>query len=377
MRNIRNTTGKKLLVCDLKREHRAIRKEIEDAVRRSLDSGWYILGKELEAFEDAFARYIGSSNALGVASGTEALQIALMALSIGRGDEVITAVNTAIPTVMAITAAGARPKFVDADEDTLNISVDGLRRAVTKRTKAIIPVHLYGNPCAIQEVLRIADRHGIKVVEDCAQAHGAAYKNRKVGTFGDIGAFSFYPTKNLGCYGDGGAVVTDDKKLAGKVRLLRNYGQSTRYLCDMEGINSRLDEIQAAILRVKLSRLGHSITRRIGIASLYEKHLEDIPEVTPPSVMPDTKHSFHLYVIRCARRDALKDFLAKNNIEAQIHYPVPLHLQKAFGYLGYKKGDFPVAEKLAGEVLSLPMFPELTDREVCGVCSHIRDFYRE
>lgn len=375
MKRTKNTTGKKLLVCDLKREHIAIRKEVEGAVKRVLDSGWYILGKELVAFEVEFARYIGSSYAIGVASGTEALQIALMALSIGKGDQVITAVNTAIPTAMAITSAGASPTFVDIDENTFNISIAGIEKAITKRTKAIIPVHLYGNPCNMSEVLRIAKKYKIAVVEDCAQAHGASYKNRKVGTFGDLGAFSFYPTKNLGCYGDGGAVVTDSKALAEKVKLLRNYGQSTRYVCDVEGINSRLDEVQAAILRVKLRNLDRYIARRREIVALYGRDLASIDEVTVPYRIEDTQHAFHLYVIRCAMRDRLKEYLDKKGIETQIHYPVQLHLQKAFSTLGYRRGAFPVAEKLAGEILSLPIFPALQNEEVAVICKSIKEFY--
>lgn len=369
--------GEKILVCDLKREHRAIRKEIEVAVRRVLDSGWYILGKELEAFELEFARHAGSSYAVGVASGTEALQLALMALSIGKGDEVITAVNTAIPTAMAIVSAGARPSFVDVDEAISNISIAGLEKAITRKTKAIIPVHLYGNPCDMDAIIKIARKYRIPVIEDCAQAHGASYKNKKIGTFGNIGAYSFYPTKNLGCYGDGGAIVTDNKKLAEKIKLLRNYGQPTRYLCDIEGINSRLDEIQAAILRVKLKRLDRSIKRRIEIASLYGKYLNTISEVTLPVSLSGSKHSFHLYVIRCKRRDALKEHLAESGIETQIHYPMPLHVQKAFKSLGYKNGDFPVAEKRADEILSLPIFPALKNSEIRAICDKIKGFYNK
>lgn len=377
MRRIKDTTGKKLLVCDLKREHAALRAEVEAAVIRVLNSGRYVLGGELAAFEDEFARAMGSSYAIGVASGTEALQLSLMALSVGRGDEVITAVNTAIPTAMAITAAGARPRFVDVDEETSNIDASKIEKAITKKTKAIVPVHLYGNPCNIAEVMKIAKKRGVAVIEDCAQAHGAAVNGKTAGTFGQLGAFSFYPTKNLGCYGDGGAVVTTDQGLAEKVRLLRNYGQPTRYRCDVEGINSRLDELQAAILRVKLRYLDRSVLRRIAIASLYDRLLSSISGVITPHRSKNVKHVYHLYVIKCMRRDALKDCLEKKAMETQIHYPIPLHLQKAFKGLGYKKGDFPVAEKLAGEILSLPVFPALRDEEVMAVCSAIGDFYKK
>ncbi len=376
MRITKNTIGSRILVSDLKRSYRAQSREIDKAVLRVLNSGWYILGYELEAFENEFARYNGSRYAVGVASGTEAIQLALMSLSIGRGDEVITAVNTAIPTAMAIISAGARPRFVDVDEGTANINTDALAEAITRRTKAIIPVHLYGNPCNIDEVLNVSRKHRIAVVEDCAQAHGAKYKNKMVGTFGDVGTYSFYPTKNLGCYGDGGAVVTDSKVLSKKIGLLRNYGQPTRYVCDIEGINSRLDEIQAAILRVKLQYLSRSIVRRIEIAALYEKCLKGISEIKCPSAAKNSRHSFHLYVIRCSRRNDLKESLAKNGIETQIHYPISLHLQKAFKHLGYGKGDFPVAEKLSREILSLPIFPELKDAEVIKICGYIAEFYK-
>jgi len=376
MKRIKNITGKRILVSDLSRGHSASKDQIERAILRVLDSGWYVLGLELEAFEREFARYNGSRYAVGVASGTEAIQIALMALGIGRGDEVITIPNTAIPTAMAIVAAGATPRFVDVREDTQNIDETKLKESITKKTKAIIPVHLYGNPCEIEGVLRIAGQHGLYVVEDACQAHGASYNGKKVGTFGDLGAFSFYPTKNLGCYGDGGMIVTDDRKLAETVKLLRNYGQKTRYACDMEGINSRLDEIQAAILRVKLRRLNSFNKRRRHIAALYQKCLAEMGEMRLPMIGDNTRQGvFHLYVIRCQKRDALRSFLAKRGIETQIHYPVPLHLQKAFAHLGYSRGDFPVAEKLVREILSLPIFPELTDREVVRISALIRKWY--
>ncbi len=377
MKKIKSITGKrKIQVCDLLREHEAIKGPVEKAARRVFDSGRYILGRELEAFEKEFARYNGSGYAIGVASGTEALQISLEALSIGAGDEVITAVNTAIPTAMAIAAAGARPKFVDVDERTSNIDIDKIEKAITGKTRAIIPVHIYGNPCDIAGVRRIAKKHKLFIVEDACQAHGAAYKQKKVGSFGDLGAFSFYPTKNLGCYGDGGIIVTDSGPLAQKAGLLRNYGQPMRYKCDIEGINSRLDELQAAILRVKLRRLGRSNRRRREIAALYEKNLKNVAGVTQPCASKYAQHVFHLYVIRCEERDGLKRFLSKRGIETEIHYPIPLHLQKAFKYLGYRKGDFPVAERLAGEIISLPMFTELTDGEVRVICDSIREFYK-
>lgn len=376
MRRIKNTTGKVLLVCDLKREHRAIRGEVAHAVRRVLDSGWYILGKELESFEREFAVYNGAHHAVGVASGTEAIQLALTSLGVGRGDEVITPVNTAIPTAMAIAACGAMPRFVDVDDATSNIDVSRLEQAITKKTRAIVPVHLYGRACNIEEIMKIANRHGCSVVEDCAQAQGAMRAKKKVGNFGALGAFSFYPTKNLGCYGDGGIVATSDKRLADKLRLLRNYGQSSRYRCEVQGINSRLDEIQAAILRVKLRHLAGWTSRRQRLSGVYSENLRNIDGVITPLIGKAAEHVFHLYVIRCRRRDELKEYLADRGIETQIHYPIPLHLQKAFKGLRYRRGDFPVAERLSGEILSLPIFPSLTDREVLAVCESIRLFYK-
>lgn len=376
MKKIKHTTGRKIMVCDLKREHAALKKRIDHVVARVLDSGWYILGNELRSFETEFARCNGVSHAIGVASGTEAIQIALTALGIGKGHEVIIPVNTAIPTAMAVVASGARPVFIDVNYDDSNIDAECIARAVTARTKAVIPVHLYGMPCRMDGILRISGRYGLKVIEDSCQAHGALYKGDRVGTIGDIGTFSFYPTKNLGCYGDGGMAVSGDKRLADKMRLLRNYGQSTRYVCEIEGINSRLDEIQAAILRVKLSRLNSFNKKRRDIARLYKKYLDGMDEVRLPLDGDKARQGvFHLYVIRCRERDGLRDFLAKRGIETQVHYPIPLHMQKAFGYLGYRKGSFPVAETLAREIVSLPIFPELKDNEVEYISSSIRKWY--
>jgi dTDP-4-amino-4,6-dideoxygalactose transaminase len=376
MKKIRNIIGKKILVSDLRKEDRAIRRKVENAVKRVLSSGWYVLGQELEKFEKEFASYCGSKYAIGVASGTDALILSLKALSIGRNDEVITAVNTAIPTAMAIMSTGARPVFVDVREDTFNIDTEKIEKVITKRTKAIIPVHLYGNPCDIDKIMKIARKYGLFVIEDACQAHGASRSGKKTGTFGDIAAFSFYPTKNLGCYGDGGMIVTASGNLARKLKLLRNYGQSTRYLCETEGVNSRLDEIQAAVLRVKLKYLDSFNDRRGEIAALYTRHLEELDEINIPAVRDGSRHVFHLYVIECERREPLMNYLSNMSIETQVHYPVSLHLQKAFRHLGYAKGDFPVAERAACRILSLPVFPALRDSEVLKICSCIKNFYR-
>jgi len=375
MKSTKNTTGKRILVSDLGREPGALKRAAENAIKRVLGKSRYILGEELGSFEKEFAKFCASSYAVGVASGMDALQISLMSLGAGRGDEVITAVNTAIPTAMAITACGATPRFVDVDNISFNMDPAKLKRAINKNTKAIIPVHLYGNPCEMNDVLRIAGKHKLPVVEDACQAHGASYGGKKTGAFGDLGAFSFYPTKNLGCYGDGGMIVTGSKRLADEARKLRNYGQSSRYSCEMTGINSRLDEVQAAVLRVKLKYLRHFNSRRIEIANLYSKHLKRLKEVALPSCDNGVEHIFHLYVIKCEKRDGLKAYLAKNGVESQIHYPVPLHLQPAFKCLGYRKGDFPSAERLSNEILSLPIFPLLSNGEINKICDLIKDFY--
>jgi len=376
MKKIKSATGKKILLSDLKREGPGVRKKALDAVKRVIDKGWYILGPELENFEKEFASYCGSSYAVGVASGTDALRLSLEALSIGEGGEVITAVNTAIPTAMAILSAGAVPRFVDVEEKTLNIDANKIGKAVTSKTKAVIPVHLYGNPCDMEGVLKTARKYRLAVIEDACQAHGAVYKGRKAGTLGSLGAFSFYPTKNLGCYGDGGMIVTGDGGLARRLKLLRNYGQPTRYLCETEGVNSRLDEIQAAVLRVKLGQLDRLNRRRIQIASLYTRHLGRIDGIRVPAVCGTSKHVFHLYVIECEKRERLMDYLSKEGIETQVHYPLCLHLQKAFKYLGYREGDFPVAERASSRILSLPVFPALKDNEVLKICGLIKKFYR-
>lgn len=375
MRNIDDTTGSIIRVSDLRRELPAVKKKAEKAMRRVLDAGRYILGEELASFEREFAHFCGSSYAIAVASGTDALELSLRALSIGKGHEVIVPVNTAIPTVMALCASGSEPKFVDVEVETFNIDVLKLEKAITKRTKAIIPVHLYGNPCDMDIILRIAKKNELFVIEDACQAHGALYKGKKAGTFGTAGAFSFYPTKNLGCFGDGGAITTNNKKMADRIRLMRNYGQRTRYICDEKGTNSRLDEVQAAILRIKLKYLAKHNERRREIARLYGRYLDGIEEVKTPSCESQRQHVFHLYVIRCKHRDRLKKYLSKKAVETEIHYPIPLHLQKAFKYLGHRKGDFPLAEKLSNEILSLPMFPALEKREIKTICNSIKDFY--
>lgn len=358
---------------DLKRHYATIKPEIDRAVSRVLESGWYILGKELEQFEERFAAFVGSQYAVGVGSGTEAIQLALMAAGVGYGDEVITAPNTAVPTLSAITAAGAIPVFADVDENTFCINPELIEGRITERTKAIVPVHLYGQVCAMPQICEIAERHGLAVVEDCAQAHGARLGTQNAGTFGDFGAFSFYPSKNLGAFGDAGAVVTDDPQKAEQLRFLRNYGQTERYYHKVKGINSRLDEMQAAILSVKLGYIEEWNQRRREIAALFEENIKN-DFVQLPEQNQDNEHVFHLYVVRSSHRDELRAFLQDNGIGIQIHYPVPCHLQEAYAELQYKPGDFPVAERCAAQVLSLPNYPELSDEEVLYICDMINRF---
>jgi dTDP-4-amino-4,6-dideoxygalactose transaminase len=360
-------------VFDLKEQYNAIKDEMNEAVARVLESGWFILGQEVEAFEEEFSTYCGLSHGIGVGSGTEALHLALMACGVGPGDEVITVPHTAVATVAAIELTGARPVFVDIDPHSYTIAPDQLESRLTAQTRAVVPVHLYGQAADLDPILEIAQRRGLTVVEDCAQAHGAEYKGRRVGSFGRVACFSFYPTKNLGAYGDGGMVVTDDGALAQRVRLLRQYGWEKRYVSSLRGLNSRLDEIQAAILRVKLRHLDKWNEARRARARLYDELLAG-SGVATPTEMDYGRHVYHLYVIRCPHRDALKDYLAEHGVSTAIHYPVPIHLQEAYSVLGYRRGDFPVAEACASEILSLPMYPELRADEVREVSDLVRGY---
>ena len=360
-------------VFELKGQYNAIKDEVNEAVARVLESGWFILGQEVEAFEEEFSAYCGLSHGIGVGSGTEALHLALMACGVGPGDEVITVPHTAVATVAAIELTGARPVFVDIDPHSYIIAPDQLESRLTAQTRAVVPVHLYGQAADLDPILEIAQRRGLTVVEDCAQAHGAEYKGRRVGSFGRVACFSFYPTKNLGAYGDGGMIVTDDGALAQKVRLLRQYGWEKRYVSSLRGLNSRLDEIQAAILRVKLRHLDKWNEARRARARLYGELLAGSGVVTPIE-MDYGRHVYHLYVIRCPHRDALKDYLAEHGVGTAIHYPVPIHLQDAYRVLGYWRGDFSVTEACADEILSLPMYPELREDEVREVSDLVRGY---
>lgn len=364
----------KIPLNDIKAQYGFLKNEINQAVFSVLKSGNFILGENLKKFEREFAKFCGVKYAIGVGNGTDALYLALRACGVSRGDEVITSPNTFIATTEAITLNGAKPVFVDIDLDTYNIDADKIEKAITKKTKAIIVVHLYGQPADMDHILKIARKHSLYVVEDAAQAHGALYKNKKAGSMGDIGCFSFFPGKNLGGYGDAGAVVTNNKKLADKIFLLRNHGRVKKYIHKTEGINSRLDEIQAAVLLVKLKYLKKWNDLRRKKARLYDNLLKDSDGVIIPKIMEKSEPVYHLYVIRVRNRDLLRDNLKKAGISAGVHYPMPLHAQPAYKYLGYKIGDFPKAEKASKEVLSLPVYPELTEKQIRYTANQIKKF---
>ncbi|MDX2136773.1 MAG: DegT/DnrJ/EryC1/StrS family aminotransferase [Chloroflexota bacterium] len=335
--------------------------ELETAVSRVMTSGWYLLGPELEAFEAEFAAYHGVGHAVGVANGTDAIELALRAAGIGAGDEVITVAHTAVATVCAVEATGAMPVLVDIDPQTYTMNPQAAAAAITPRTKVLLPVHLYGQAADMTALTAVAQQHNLLLVEDCAQAHGARWRGQLVGTFGQLATFSFYPTKNLGAYGDGGAVITNDSNYDARLRRLRTYGQTTRYIHAERGINSRLDEIQAAILRIKLAHLDTHNDQRRELACAYHSELTG---VTVPYNHPDARHVYHLYVIRHPQRDWLMEHLKSNGIGTLIHYPVPIHRQEAYADLGMAAGSLPVTEQAATEILSLPMYVGLTQTDV-------------
>ena len=358
---------------DLAREFDGLGGPMLSAITGTLSAGRFILGERLRAFETAFASYCGAEHAVGVGSGTEALHLALLAVGVKPGDEVITVANTCVPTVSAISFAGAIPVLVDIDRVSYTMDPAGIESAVTPRTRAIIPVHLYGQSADLDPILTTARRHNLAVVEDCAQAHGTLYKGRHVGTIGDCGAFSFYPSKNLGAYGDAGAVVTNNDELADRVMMLRNYGEKKRYHHVVKGFNSRLDDLQAAILSVKLPYLDAWNDRRRVIANQYKNTIKN-PHVVLPRELPYGKHVFHLFAVRCRQRDRLQEHLKQRGIGTLIHYPIPIHLQQSYADLGKIRGSFPASESHADEELSLPMFPALADGEVSHVCAAVNSF---
>jgi len=356
---------------DLKAAYEEQRVEIDAAIRRTCDSGWYILGPEVEAFEREFAHYLGVDHCIGTGNGLDALQLALRALDVGPGDEVIVSSNTFIATWLAVTHVGAVPVPVEPDPATHNIDPERVEAAITERTKAILPTHLYGQPADLDPLLALARKHGLKIIEDAAQAHGARYKGQRLGGHGDAVTWSFYPGKNLGAMGDAGAVTTNDPAVAEKVRMLGNYGSRKKYVHELAGLNSRLDPIQAAVLRVKLTRLDEWNARRAGLANFYLDALAGTP-VSLPHVPNWADPSWHLFVISIRERERVQEALAERGVQTLIHYPLPPHLQKAYSNMDLPAGSYPVAERLAEEVLSLPIGPHATADQAAAVVEALR-----
>jgi dTDP-4-amino-4,6-dideoxygalactose transaminase len=363
----------KIKLVDLQRQFDPIREDVLGAIANVLDGMNLFLGENVYQLEKDFAQFCQAKYAVGVGSGTDGLYLALRACDVGPGDEVITVPNTFFATIEAIVMAGATPVFVDIDPETYNMDPALLEAAITSRTKALIPVHLYGHPADMQPIMAIAHRHGLRVIEDACQAHGAEYAGRRAGSLGDAAAFSFYYSKNLGGYGEGGMVVTDDRDIAMKLQSLRNHGSIERYRHDFIGVNSRLDEIQAAILRLKLDYLEQWNMRRRSLAIEYTRRLSDMPGVRLPVERPDSRHVFHLFVVQVPQRDQVQQWLSRHGIETGIHYPVPAHLQAACANLGYEPGSFPRSEAAADRILSLPMHPDLTIDDVAYVCQTLQD----
>ncbi len=360
-------------LVDLKAQYQAIKPEIDAAMQRVIDNTSFILGKEVTQFENDYAAFCQTKHCVGVDSGTAALHLALIICGVKPGDEVITTTHTFVATAEVISVIGAKPVLVDIDSRTYNIDPSAIERAITPRTRAIIPVHLYGQPTEMDPILELARKHNLRVIEDAAQAHGAEYRGRRAGTLGDVACFSFYPGKNLGAYGDAGALVTNDAELAERARMLRNHGRISKYEHLIVGYGYRLDALQAAILGAKLPHLDAWNARRREIADYYTELFTNTDLVTP-YCPPHIKPIYHLYAVRNKHRDALQKHLRARGIETIIHYPIPLHLQPVYKSLGYKRGDFPIAEQVADEELSLPMYPELTDAQVQQIVEAVREF---
>ena len=360
---------------DLKAQYDSIKDEIDEAIQNVLNNTSFIMGEELKKFEEEFARFCNVKYAIGVANGSDALILALRACGIGEGDEVITVSHTFIATAEAISNVGGKVVFVDIDPKTYTIDTSKIEGKISNKTKAIIPVHLYGQPANMDPIMRLAKKYNLKVIEDAAQAHGAEYKEEKVGSIGDVGCFSFYPGKNLGAYGDAGMVVTNNEEIAEGIKLLRNHGRiNKKYEHEIEAYSSRLDNLQATILRVKLKYLNKWNDMRRKNAKRYNKLLSEMDDIIVPYEADYSKHVYHLYVIRAEGRDKLREELKSKGIATGIHYPIPLHLQPAYNYLGYKRGDFPVTEKASQEILSLPMFAELSDEQIEEIVKLIKNY---
>lgn len=365
---------KKVPLLDLTGQYRGLREEIRDAIDRVLESGHYILGPETKAFEAEVAEYCGVKYAVGVANGTDALVLALDAAGIKAGDEVITTPFTFFATAEVISRLGAIPVFVDIDPKTYNIDVEQVKQAITSKTKAIIPVHIFGQPADMDEIMALAAEHDLFVLEDAAQAMGSEYKGKKIGSLGHAATFSFFPTKNLGGYGDGGMIVTNDEKLATQARILRAHGSNPKYYHAQLGYNSRLDEIQSAALRIKLRHLDDWNNARAKNATYYDKKLAELPVVTPYRA-ENRKHIFHLYNVQTEDRDGMLAHLKENGIASGIYYPVPLHLQEVYKPLGYKEGDLPHSETIAKKMFALPLYPELTEETIDEIVAVVRNYF--
>ncbi len=356
----------------LKRQYDIYASEYEEAALRALRSGWYIMGSELRAFETQFAEYLGAKYCVGLNSGLDALTLAVRALGIGPGDEVIVPANTYIASILGVTENGAAPVLVEPDE-YFCIDAERIEAAITPHTKAILPVHLYGQPCDMDRICAIAEKHGLYVIEDCAQSHGARLNGKLTGTFGTIGCFSFYPTKPLGALGDSGAVVTNDPVLAERLRKLRNYGSGKKYVNELEGVNSRLDEVQAALLQVGLKHLDEGVAYRSGIAGRYIEEIRN-PLVKLPETRPGADHVYHVFGVLCDKRDALQKHMEDCGVKTLIHYPIPPHMQECYARLGYMRGSFPISEAYAENELSLPIYVGMPEEDVDAVIKAVNGF---
>jgi dTDP-4-amino-4,6-dideoxygalactose transaminase len=364
---------------DLKTQYQKIRSEILSEINDVLDNTAYICGKKVKKFESDFSNLHNVKYSVGLSSGTDALHVALHSLGIKAGDEVIVPVNTFIATSESVSLCGAKPVFVDHDVKTYNIDPGKIESAITGKTKAVLPVHLYGQPSEMDAILEIARKHNLFVIEDCSQAHLAEYMGKKIGGIGNIGTFSFYPGKNLGAYGEAGAVSTNDEELFNKMLRFRQHGSVEKYVHDMEGHNYRMEEIQAGVLNIKMKYIAEWTDRRRAAAEIYTKTLSemDLDSVVTPYHPEHIKPVYHLYIIRAKNRDKLMKYLGDKGVQTGLHYPIPLHMQKAYDYLGYKQGDFPVAEACCKEIVSIPMFPEITEEQINYVCRSINNFYKK
>ncbi len=358
---------------DFKEQNSLIQGEVDAGFKKVFEKGDYILGEQAQLFESGFSKYCEAQYGVGVNSGTDALHLSMAALDIGEGDEVIVPTHTFIATALCVSYCRAKPVFVDIEEDTYNIDPKAIEKAITKKTKAIIPVHIYGQPANMDEIVAIARKHGIKVVEDAAQAHGSRYKGKRVGSLGDVACFSFYPTKSLGACGDAGMIITSDKGIYEKALMLRDYGRKGRYEHKIKGTNSRLDTLQAVVLNSKLKHLDSWNEMRAKNAALYAELLKPLKNVITPITKTDRTHVFQTYAVRVSNRDKVMDALKTKGIGALIHYPIPLHLQEAYSDLGYQKGSFPVAERIANEILSLPMFPHIIPEQIESVVKALKE----